>query len=135
MSSTARTADAGLDDLITAFVDELAFHLVNLAIVVNPARIAVGGGMTRSWDRIQPRLDEALLAGVPYPPELVLAHFPHDAPLLGAVALAVDAATGIPRPQPPTALEISHPDGPAGSVINPDNPPTATSIKFRHEHV
>ena len=61
-------ADAELNDLITDFVDELAFHLVNLAIAVNPARIAVGGGMTRSWDRIGPRLEEALLAGVPYPP-------------------------------------------------------------------
>jgi len=87
-----RAAEAALDELITDFVDELAFHVVNLAILVNPARIAVGGGMTRSWDRIQPRLAEALRAGVPYPPDLVLAHFPHEAPLLGAVALAVDAA-------------------------------------------
>jgi len=104
-----RTDDeASLDALITAFVDELAFHLVNLAILVNPAKIAVGGGMTRSWDRIEPRLTEALRAGVPYPPELVLAHFPHDAPLLGAVALAVDAATRSPR--------------------QPDNAPVPTSI-------
>ena len=57
--------------------------------------------MTRSWDRMQPRLAEALRAGVPYPPELVLAHFPHEAPLLGAVALAVDAAAG---QQPAKAL-------------------------------
>jgi|SRR5215469_11125292 len=92
-----RTGDeASLDDLITAFVDELAFHVVNLAILVNPAKIAVGGGMTRSWHRIEPRLTEALRAGVPYPPDLVLAHFPHDAPLLGAVALAIDAAAKAP---------------------------------------
>jgi glucokinase len=84
--------DAGLDDLISAFVEELAFHVVNLAIALDPARIAVGGGMVRSWDRIGPRLAEALTNGVPYPPELVLARFPHDAPLIGAIALAVDAA-------------------------------------------
>ncbi len=83
--------DAALDELITDFVDELAFHVVNLAILVDPARIAVGGGMTRSWDRIGPSLAAALSRGVPYPPELVLAHFPHEAPLLGAVALAIDA--------------------------------------------
>jgi hypothetical protein len=29
---------------------------------------------------------------VPFPPELVVARFPYDAPLLGAVALAVEAA-------------------------------------------
>jgi glucokinase len=88
----APTQDWALDGLIGEFVDELAFHLVNLAIFLDPARIAVGGGMVRSWDRIRPRLQHALRAGVPFPPELVVAHFPHDAPLLGAVALAVDAA-------------------------------------------
>jgi glucokinase len=119
--------EANLDDLITAFVDELAFHLVNLAILVNPAKIAVGGGMTRSWDRIEPRLTEALRAGVPYPPDLVLAHFPHDAPLLGAVALAVDAATGNSR-SPVPALDLPHADGQAGSVTSEDNAPTASSI-------
>jgi glucokinase len=120
--------EASLDELITAFVDELAFHLVNLAILVNPAKIAVGGGMTRSWDRIQPRLAEALRVGVPYPPDLVLAHFPHDAPLLGAVALAVDAANGIPRRQPEPDLEIAHRDGQPGSVTSADNAPTTTAI-------
>ena len=57
------------------------------------AVIAVGGGMVRSWPRIEPVLAGALAQAVPYPPELVLAHFPHDAPLLGAIALAVDAAS------------------------------------------
>lgn len=87
--------DPDLDGLITEFVDELAFHVVNLAVLVNPARIAVGGGITRSWARIEPRLTQALHAGAPFPPDLVLAHFPHDAPLIGAIALAVDAAEAI----------------------------------------
>ncbi len=88
------TQDGPLSDLIAEFVDELAFHLVNLAIGLNPARIAVGGGMVRAWARIGPRLQHAVSSGVPFPPDLVLAHFPYDAPLMGAVALAVDAAGG-----------------------------------------
>jgi glucokinase len=82
----------GLDRLVAEFVTELAFHVVNLAIAINPERIAVGGGMVRSWDRLRPGLQDALTAGVPFPPELVPARFPSDAPLIGAVALAVDAA-------------------------------------------
>ncbi len=82
----------GLDHLVTEFVTELAFHVVNLAICINPVRIAVGGGMVRSWDRLRPGLQDALTAGVPFPPELVVARFPSDAPLIGAVGLAVDAA-------------------------------------------
>ena len=81
-----------LDRLVTEFVAELAFHIVNLAIAINPVRIAVGGGMVRSWDRLRPGLQDALTAGVPFPPELVVARFPSDAPLIGAVGLAVDAA-------------------------------------------
>ena len=87
--------DPAVDDLISAFVTELAFHLTNIAILVDPVRIAVGGGMVRSRDQIMPRLDEALRAAAPYPPELVVADFPDDAPLLGAISIAIDAANGI----------------------------------------
>ena len=84
--------DIPLDRLVTEFVAELAFHVVNLVIAINPVRIAVGGGIVRSWDRLRPGLQDALTAGVPFPPELVVARFPSDAPLIGAVGLAVDAA-------------------------------------------
>jgi glucokinase len=89
---TASPAEPGLDRLASEFVTELALHLVNLAIFVNPVRIAVGGGLVRSWDRLRPGLEQALHAGTPFPPELVTARFPADAPLIGAVALAADAA-------------------------------------------
>ena len=96
-----------LDELLTSFVTELAFHLVNLTICINPVRISVGGGMVRSWERIRPQLEQALSAGVPYPPELVVAQFAYDAPLLGAVALAVDAAQG--RGEPDRAAQDTVP--------------------------
>lgn len=89
----ASAGDPALGKLVTAFVEELAYHLVNLAILVDPERIAVGGGMVRSFGRIRPRLAEALTRGVPFPPELVPARHPYDAPLIGAIALAADAAS------------------------------------------
>jgi glucokinase len=108
----AGTADPALSALIADFTEELAFHLVNLAILVNPVRIAVGGGLVRSWERMAPRLTSALTAGTPFPPELVVARFPYDAPLLGAIALAVDAATAQPAApviQPPIPTQdITH---------------------------
>jgi glucokinase len=81
--------------LLADFVAELAFHLVNLTIAIDPARIVVGGGLVRSWPRLGPGLRAALEAAVPFPPELVLADFPHDAPLLGALALSTTAAREI----------------------------------------
>jgi len=83
--------DPDLAGLVADFINELAFHVVNLAICLNPVRIAVGGGLVGSWDRIRPGLESALAAGVPFPPELVVARFPSEAPLIGAIALAVDA--------------------------------------------
>jgi glucokinase len=65
---------------------------VNLAIAIDPVRIVVGGGMVRSWDRFHGGLRAALDAAVPFPPELVPADFPFDAPLMGAVALGTAAA-------------------------------------------
>jgi glucokinase len=84
--------DPVADRIVSAFLDELSHHVVNLAIAVDPARIAVGGGMVRSWARIGPALRRALDAGVPFAPQLVLSHFPYDAPLIGALALGVQAA-------------------------------------------
>ena len=111
----AAEKDSDLARLVDEFVDELAFHLVNLAICVNPARIAVGGGLVRSWDRIRPGLQRALSNGVPFPPELVVARFPYDAPLLGAVAMAVDAANASARadarPPVPAGRAGAHPPG------------------------
>jgi glucokinase len=121
------TSDHELDALITDFIDELAFHVVNLAILIDPQRIAVGGGLTRSWHRIGPRLGATLRAAVPYPPSLVLGRFPHDAPLLGAVALAIGAVNGIPRRQPMLASDIPLPDGPPGSVTGADHSHASTS--------
>jgi glucokinase len=41
-----------------------------------------------------PALQHAVARAVPFPPEVRAAHFVHDAPLIGAIALAVDAASG-----------------------------------------
>jgi hypothetical protein len=59
-------------------------------------RIAVGGGLVKSWDRIEPVLRAALRSGPPFPPELVVGQYPYDAPLIGAIALAVGAAAAQP---------------------------------------
>jgi glucokinase len=74
------------------FVAELSFHLVNLVIALDPQRVVVGGGLVRSWDRFGADLGHSLEAAVPFPPELVVAAHPYDAPLLGALALGRAAA-------------------------------------------
>ncbi len=84
--------DPAMAALLDDFLAELGFHVANLAVALDPARVAVGGGMVRSWVRIEGALRRALDTALPFPPELVQARFPHDAALRGVLALATEAA-------------------------------------------
>ena len=70
----------------------LAVYVANIAILIDPTRIAVGGELMNSADRILEALNYRLRFAVPFPPELVLARFEHDSALRGAVAIALDEA-------------------------------------------
>jgi glucokinase len=90
-------------DLPGRFLDEwlaeLTMHVANLAIALDPERIAVGGGLMAHADRILPVLRERVEAVVPFPPEVVPARFLHDGALRGAAALALDALASAPVPE------------------------------------
>jgi glucokinase len=70
---------------------ELSMHVANLAIALDPERIAVGGGLMAHADTILPVLRDRLAAAVPFPPKIVPARFLQDGALRGAAALASDA--------------------------------------------
>jgi glucokinase len=85
---------------------ELAVHVANLAVLLDPARIAVGGGLMGRPELILAALRRRVRQAVPFPPEVVAAQFVHDAPLRGAIALAIDASLarrGEPGPRDPGA--------------------------------
>ena len=83
--------DARVRAIVAEGLDALAVQAANLAIAIDPVRIAVGGGLMASSDAILAALGPRLASAVPFPPELVPAHFVHDGALRGAVALAADA--------------------------------------------
>jgi glucokinase len=80
--------------LLEEALDALAVQVANMAILVDPARIAVGGGLMSQPEVILEALDRRLSVGAPFAPELVPAQFIHDGPLRGAIALALDAPAG-----------------------------------------
>lgn len=88
---------ASSDVRARAFIDEtlaeLAVHVANIAILLDPVRIAIGGGLMSSGERILEALTPRLRFAVPFPPEVVPAHFVHDGALRGAVVLALAAAS------------------------------------------
>jgi glucokinase len=98
----ARAADGDPDAraLVDETLDELAVHVANLAVLVDPARIAVGGGLMHSAERVLAALRRRVRQAAPFPPEVVPAHFVHDAALRGAIALAIATHPGPPIPTP-----------------------------------
>jgi glucokinase len=82
-------------DLPASFLNEwlaeLTMHVTNLAVALDPERIAVGGGLMAHEDKILPALRERLGTSVPFPPDVVPARFIQDGALRGAAALAIDA--------------------------------------------
>ena len=83
--------DPRAGQLLEETLDALAVQVANMAIVVDPARIAVGGGLMSQPDPVLAAFERRLRASAPFPPELVPAQFIHDGPLRGAIALALDA--------------------------------------------
>jgi glucokinase len=88
-----RFTEPAIGHVFDEFLADLCFHVVNLAIAIDPERIAFGGGVVRSWSHLEGAVRQALDAAVPYPPELVLGKFPYDAALVGALALALEAVS------------------------------------------
>jgi glucokinase len=81
---------------VAALLDDAAgvigMTVANLATFLDPERVVVGGGMATAF---LPALRTAIAGAVPFPPPVEAARFIADAPLIGAVALAVrTAATG-----------------------------------------
>jgi glucokinase len=86
--------DPRAGDLLEDALDAMAVQVTNMAILIDPARIAVGGGLMSRSDVVLEAIERRLRAGVPFAPELGPAEFVHDGPLRGAIALALDEAAG-----------------------------------------
>lgn len=85
-------ADQRLRKVLDDGLRVLGAHVAALVLAVDPARIAVGGGLAAAGKQLLDPLRATLQRAVPFPPELVVARFRDDAPLAGALQLAVDAA-------------------------------------------
>lgn len=78
-------AASALDELL----DELAFWIANVAVVVDPERIVLGGGFLRSRSGLAERLRGTLERFAPFVPEVERARFGADSALVGAGAVAL----------------------------------------------
>jgi len=75
------------------FVSETALWIANIASVIDPALIVLGGGVVRSVHDLTARTRQLVSMLTPFPAEVRLAHFESDSALLGAGAVALSGET------------------------------------------
>ncbi|GAA2576591.1 ROK family protein [Dactylosporangium fulvum] len=84
--------EPGVGELLDEAVDTLSRTIANLCVILDPQRVVIGGGLMGAAPFILPRVAAALTRSVPFPPHLTTASFVDDAPLIGALAMALAAA-------------------------------------------
>lgn len=88
----AAQGDANARKVVDHTVQCLCSALSNIAAVVNPEKVVLGGGVGMALCSYTQRIEEFLGRHVPFPPEIVHAELGSDASLLGSVARAIDLA-------------------------------------------
>lgn len=75
-------------ELRDRLLDEIALWVTNVAIVVDPSHVVIGGGMVRSASEVCRRIEQTVARAAPFPIEVRTAHFGAESALLGAGAVA-----------------------------------------------
>jgi predicted NBD/HSP70 family sugar kinase len=89
-------ADLDGDPAAAAVIDEFAARLGwvigALVAVIDPELVVIGGGVSRSFERLRPGLERRLAEIVPVPPPVVASSLVPDAVVLGAIDAARELA-------------------------------------------
>jgi glucokinase len=94
MAAPEHTPEAELRERL---LREIGFWVANVTVVLDPEVVVLGGGIMRAASDLCHRLELAIASTGPFPVKVVPARFGPESSLLGAGAIALDAA-GLPRP-------------------------------------
>lgn len=88
----ARGGDQRATALVEEISDQLAVAVANLAAVLDPGVVVLGGGIGGSADMLAPRLSERLTGRIPHVPEILPPSLGRDGVLIGVAELVLDGA-------------------------------------------
>lgn len=87
----ARAGDSSARGAVRRYSHDLAVGIAALVLTLDPERVVIGGGYSRAGDVLLDPLRGELERRLPRMPTLVRSELGGDAPVLGAVRLALDA--------------------------------------------
>ena len=89
--AAAERGDAAAAAIVAELTARLARGVANVATVVDPELIVLGGGIANAGAALLDPVERAVRAAVPFPPRIVLSELGDDGAALGAVRRALDA--------------------------------------------
>jgi predicted NBD/HSP70 family sugar kinase len=87
-----REGDADATAVIDEFASRLGWVIGALGVVLDPELVVIGGGISRSFERLRPAVERRLAQIVPVPPPVVASSLVPDAVVLGAIDAAHELA-------------------------------------------
>jgi glucokinase len=88
----AAAGDAAALDVTTEVLERVGRGVANIASILNPDLILLGGGITNAGDSVLDPIREAVRRFTPYPPAVELSALGSDGSVLGAIRRAIDVA-------------------------------------------
>ena len=87
--AAAAAGDAVANQVLETLLDRLARGIAAAIVVLNPATVIVGGGISRAGEQLRGPLEQRIRALVPVPPRVILSQLGDEAVALGGVRLAL----------------------------------------------
>ena len=89
--AAAARGDSAAAAIVAELTTRLARGVANVATVVDPDLVVLGGGIANAGAALLEPVERAVRAAVPFPPRIVLSELGDDGAALGAVRRALDA--------------------------------------------
>jgi predicted NBD/HSP70 family sugar kinase len=87
--AAAAAGDATAIEVLETLLDRLARGIAAAIVVLNPATVIIGGGISRAGEQLRGPLEQRIRALVPVPPRIILSQLGDEAVALGGVRLAL----------------------------------------------
>lgn len=93
--AAARAGNVDAERIVERAGDYLAQAAIGLCTIIDPELLVLGGGIAENEPVLRNRISEAVRETLPFPPQVVETELRGDAPLVGAVIIALEKVQSV----------------------------------------